>query len=86
MTTTTRNLLHLSEVGLGDVSTVGGKGASLGELLRAGIQVPTGFSVTTAAFRQVVGHLTADDGSGARSRCPFASPPSTTPTPTPWRA
>ncbi len=65
MTTTTRNLLHLSEVGLGDVSTVGGKGASLGELLRAGIQVPTGFSVTTAAFRQVVGHLTADDGSGA---------------------
>ena len=56
--TTTRPVLHFSEVGLGDVPDVGGKGASLGELLRAGIQVPTGFSVTTAAFREVVEHLT----------------------------
>jgi pyruvate,water dikinase len=54
---TTRPVLHFSEVGLGDVAAVGGKGASLGELLRAGIRVPTGFSVTTAAFRQAVEHL-----------------------------
>jgi pyruvate,water dikinase len=54
---TTRPVLHFSEVGLGDVATVGGKGASLGELLRAGIRVPTGFSVATAAFRQAVEHL-----------------------------
>src|SRR4051794_14224581 len=56
--TTTRPVLHFSEVGLGDVPDVGGKGASLGELLRAGIQVPTGFAATTAAFREVVAHLT----------------------------
>jgi pyruvate, water dikinase len=56
--TTTRPVLHFSEVGLGDVPDVGGKGASLGELLRAGIRVPTGFAVTTAAFQQTVEHLT----------------------------
>jgi pyruvate, water dikinase len=56
----TRSVLHFRDVGLGDVATVGGKGASLGELLRAGIRVPTGFAVTTAAFRQTVEHLTVD--------------------------
>ena len=56
--TTTRPVLHFSEVGIGDVPDVGGKGASLGELLRAGIRVPTGFAVTTAAFRRTVEHLT----------------------------
>ena len=55
---TTRSVLHFRDVGLGDVATVGGKGASLGELLRAGIRVPTGFAVTTAAFRRTVEHLT----------------------------
>ncbi|WP_235003503.1 PEP/pyruvate-binding domain-containing protein [Blastococcus haudaquaticus] len=55
---TTAPVLHFRDVGLGDVATVGGKGASLGELLRAGIRVPTGFAVTTAAFRQTVEHLT----------------------------
>ncbi|WP_246080792.1 PEP/pyruvate-binding domain-containing protein [Modestobacter altitudinis] len=53
-------VLHLREVGLGDVPTVGGKGASLGELLRAGIRVPTGFAVTTAAFGRAVEQLTVD--------------------------
>jgi pyruvate, water dikinase len=55
---TTPAVLHFRNVGIGDVATVGGKGASLGELLRAGIRVPTGFAVTTAAFRQTVEHLT----------------------------
>lgn len=55
---TTRPVLHFRDVGIGDVPTVGGKGASLGELLRAGIRVPTGFAVTTAAFRRTVAHLT----------------------------
>jgi pyruvate, water dikinase len=55
--TSTAPVLHFRDVGLGDVPTVGGKGASLGELLRAGIRVPTGFAVTTAAFRQAVEHL-----------------------------
>jgi pyruvate,water dikinase len=56
---TTRSVLHLRDVGLDDVPTVGGKGAGLGELLRAGIRVPTGLVVTTAAFRQTVEHLTS---------------------------
>jgi pyruvate,water dikinase len=38
------------DIGIHDRPTVGGKGASLGELTRAGISVPRGFVVTTAAF------------------------------------
>lgn len=38
------------ELSLADRPTVGGKSASLGELTRAGIAVPPGFVVTTAAF------------------------------------
>ena len=34
-----------------DAAIVGGKGASLGELLRAGIPVPPGFAVTVSAFQ-----------------------------------
>ena len=68
--TSTTPVLHFRDVGLGDVPTVGGKGASLGELLRAGIRVPTGFAVTTAAFRQTVEHLTVD---GRRSRARVAA-------------
>src|SRR3954465_3624938 len=33
---------------------VGGKGANLGELTRAGFPVPPGFCVTTAAYRDFV--------------------------------
>jgi pyruvate,water dikinase len=60
--TTAAPVLHFRELGLGDVPTVGGKGASLGELLRAGIQVPTGFAVTTSAFRLAVEHLIVGGG------------------------
>jgi pyruvate,water dikinase len=38
------------EIGLADRETVGGKGASLGELERAGIRVPPGFVITAQAF------------------------------------
>src|ERR1700710_1964714 len=57
--TSPRPVLRFADVGLGDVPSVGGKGASLGELLRAGIRVPDGFVVTTAAFRQAVENLDA---------------------------
>lgn len=60
--TSTLPVLRLVDVGLGDVPSVGGKGASLGELLRAGIRVPNGFVVTTAAFRQAIEHLDAEGG------------------------
>jgi pyruvate,water dikinase len=49
--------VRFADVGRADVSAAGGKGASLGELLRAGIRVPDGFVVTTAAFRAAVAAL-----------------------------
>ncbi|WP_157162810.1 PEP/pyruvate-binding domain-containing protein, partial [Actinoalloteichus spitiensis] len=39
-----------------DLSLVGGKGASLDRLIRAGLPVPAGFHVTTAAYRAAAGH------------------------------
>jgi pyruvate, water dikinase len=44
----------ISEVGWGERAAVGGKGASLGELIRAGIRVPAGFAVTVEAFRRAL--------------------------------
>ncbi|MGH9866401.1 MAG: PEP/pyruvate-binding domain-containing protein, partial [Candidatus Acidiferrales bacterium] len=43
---------QFTEIGIQDRPTAGGKGASLGELSRAGIRVPPGCVVTTAAFEQ----------------------------------
>src|SRR5580704_1211454 len=43
-----------AELGLADRPQVGGKGGSLGELARAGIAVPPGFVVKTAAFERFV--------------------------------
>lgn len=53
----TPSVLFFADIGRDDVPSAGGKGASLGELMRAGIRVPDGFVVTTAAFRQAVEHL-----------------------------
>ena len=47
------------DVGIADRPTVGGKGGSLGELTQAGIAVPPGFVVTTAAFEQFLEALEA---------------------------
>src|SRR5687768_10535013 len=44
----------LTEIGKGDGAVAGGKGANLGELLRAGLPVPPGFVVSTAAYRHFV--------------------------------
>lgn len=43
-----------AEIGLDDRPHVGGKGGSLGELLRAGITVPPGFVVRTGAFEKFI--------------------------------
>jgi pyruvate, water dikinase len=45
---------RFEEIGIRDRPTVGGKGASLGELARAGIRVPPGCVVTTGAFERFV--------------------------------
>lgn len=49
------------DIGLSDRPTVGGKGGSLGELTRAGIPVPPGFVVRTAAFERFIGTLERDE-------------------------
>lgn len=50
----------LRAVGAADRAVAGGKGASLGELHRAGLPVPAGFVVTVPAFRRAM--LSADPG------------------------
>ncbi len=44
-------VLALTEVGQESLPLVGGKGAQLGAMLRAGLPVPDGFCVTTEAYR-----------------------------------
>ena len=44
----------LEELGRADLRLAGGKGANLGELVRAGFPVPGGFVVTTDAYRHCV--------------------------------
>ena len=56
---TESNLIEwFADVGKQDAATVGGKGASLGEMHRhlsgAGVRIPNGFCVTTAAYRVFV--------------------------------
>jgi pyruvate,water dikinase len=46
----TKNIVWFDEVGKGDVALVGGKGANLGEMFKAGIPVPYGFIVTADAY------------------------------------
>jgi pyruvate,water dikinase len=48
-------VIKLEELGMDDVETVGGKNASLGEMIRnlggLGVRVPGGFATTSAAYR-----------------------------------
>jgi pyruvate,water dikinase len=48
-------IAFLDEPASTSFASVGGKGANLGELLRAGFAIPEGFCVTTAAYRAFVG-------------------------------
>ncbi len=47
-----RYTTRIQDLAKGDVRTAGGKGASLGELTRAGATVPSGFVVLTSAFEK----------------------------------
>lgn len=58
-------VLPLSALGAGDVAAAGGKGANLGELVRAGFPVPAGFVVTTDAYAEVVAALGIPAGDAA---------------------
>ena len=53
-------VVPLESVGLADIPQVGGKNASLGEMLRElgamGVRVPSGFATTAAAYRLLLHH------------------------------
>jgi pyruvate,water dikinase len=52
------NVIKLDELGMNDVETVGGKNASLGEMIsnlhNLGVSVPGGFATTASAYRDFV--------------------------------
>jgi pyruvate,water dikinase len=54
---------------------VGGKAANLGELIAAGFRVPSGFALTTAAYRRVAANLDLSDPARARDALASAEPP-----------
>jgi len=54
--TSTAPVLHFRDVGLGDVPTVGGKGASLADMTKAQLNVPPGFTITTEACLAYLEH------------------------------
>src|SRR5687767_14572879 len=51
-------ILPLNQVGLEDVQSVGGKNASLGEMIRhlevLGVNIPNGFVITVDAYKQFI--------------------------------
>lgn len=47
-------LLDLRELGRDDIATAGGKGANLGELIKAGFDVPEGFVLTTEVYAEAL--------------------------------
>ncbi|MFC9918241.1 phosphoenolpyruvate synthase [Agromyces binzhouensis] len=61
----TTNILWLSDLGLDDIGKVGGKNASLGELIHnlgaAGVNVPEGFATTADAFRTFLAQTGLED-------------------------
>ena len=54
-------VLWLEEIGADDLETVGGKGASLGELTGAGLPVPPGFVVTAETYRTFIEEAGIDE-------------------------
>ncbi|MGH3871079.1 MAG: PEP/pyruvate-binding domain-containing protein [Pseudonocardiaceae bacterium] len=60
-------VLDLGCLGAQLLAVVGGKAANLGELIRAGFPVPPGFCVTTTAYQQVAGDVSAQDPEQARA-------------------
>src|SRR4030065_479906 len=54
------NLIWFENLGMGDVAQVGGKNASLGEMISQlsarGVRVPGGFATTASAYREFLAH------------------------------
>lgn len=47
-------VIQFDEIDKSNLSDVGGKGANLGEMSKAGFPVPQGFCVTTSAYRKFI--------------------------------
>jgi len=56
------NILWLAEIRKEDIPSVGGKGASLGEMTAVGLPVPNAFVVTAQAFRRYIEDAKIDTG------------------------
>lgn len=58
-------ILWFDEVGIGDIGLVGGKNASLGEMIQQltpqGVNVPTGFATTAYAYRHFISSAGLED-------------------------
>jgi len=55
------DILRLEEIQKEDIPSVGGKGASLGEMFSIGLPVPKAFVVTAQAFRRFLGETGIED-------------------------
>jgi pyruvate,water dikinase len=61
-----KNTINLKDVRIQDIAKVGGKNASLGEMLSglgdSGVKVPGGYAVTVDAYKAFIGHNDLQDG------------------------
>jgi pyruvate, water dikinase len=61
----TELIVKLNEVGINDIDTVGGKNASLGEMLQhltnLGVQIPLGFVLTVCAYKRFISFNNLDE-------------------------
>ena len=66
------NVRWFADLGLGDLEVVGGKNASLGEMIshlaEAGVSVPDGFATTASAYQRVLGDTGLAQRIGERLR------------------
>ena len=65
----------LADLAANDIAVAGGKGANLGELMRAGFPVPDGFVVTTDAYRLAAATLDGSDPAAAQAQLRAATVP-----------
>ena len=56
-------VVDLAGTEAGSLAAVGGKGANLSRMIRAGLPVPPGFCVTTEGYAEVAGSTSLDYGS-----------------------
>jgi pyruvate, water dikinase len=61
----TKNVVQLDQVGMKDIDLVGGKNASLGEMLqnltKLGVSIPGGFVITVNAYQEFIRHNNLDE-------------------------